>query len=162
MAGAAARRQLRSGAAAARSSSASPSKRPLWPRGSPSNPHASIVSSTGTFRFRHGATASGDARRRARSAGSGGWRASSRRLRDRFPQRVPRREVPQNDLACFFSCSRFGRSGSWRGVIHPPCWSLWFANRQHGGVHAVGSIRTERGLGPSREPAGAVERALRR
>ena len=61
-----------------------------------------------------------------------------------------------NDLACFFSCSRFGRSGRWLGVIHPPCSAC---GSQPGGTAAyvaVGLIGKKRGLGPSREPAGAV------
>ena len=61
----------------------------------------------------------GSVAKRASAAGSRSWAAWS------------------SDLACFFSCSRFGRSGSWFVVdIHPPCFGLWFATRQHGGVES--------------------------
>ena len=68
-----------------------------------------------------------------------------RHLRKRGQRREALRARPRScacaacssDLACFFSCSRFGRSGSVARVIQPPCLSLWFANRQHGGVRAV-------------------------
>ena len=60
-----------------------------------------------------------------------------------------------SDFACFFSCSRFGRAGSSRDGIQPPCFSPVVRRQAARRCRCRSSSSYDGGLGPSREPAGA-------
>ena len=59
-------------------------------------------------------------------------------------------------FACFFSCSRFGRAGSSRDGIQPPCFSPVVRRQAARRCSGRWSSSYDGGLGPSREPAGAL------
>ena len=60
------------------------------------------------------------------------------------------------DFACFFSCSRFGRAGNSRDGIQPPCFSPVVRRQAARRCNGRWSSSYDGGLGPSREPAGAL------
>ena len=75
---------------------------------------------------------------RARSV-TGHWAGglcakAGRMVKRRTAAASPSRAARRSDFAWVLSCSRFGRSGSGRGIVRPPCLLLRFASRRHGGV----------------------------
>ncbi len=79
---------------------------------------------------------------------------AERRIAGAPPGRAPGRV--EQGLACFFRCSRFGRSGSSRDGIRPPCLCLVVRRQAARRCSGRWSSSDDSGLGPSREPAGAL------
>ena len=101
-------------------------------------------------------TARRAARDRRRAISSSGLPASAGRIAKRCSASGSRAcAASSSDFACFFSCSRFGRAGSSRSAYDLHASALWFADRRHGGF-CRWSSSDDGGLGPSREPAGAL------